>query len=135
MFKLSVAAFLALASVVSAGAIQAREIPVLFNGQNITWDYSSSFVTENNLFGMGLLRTGAALPQKVTSDGWEGPVILNIDDQDVIPATYVLQYPFFENGSSYTAQIFQYDTRTLDVVLPDVNSTTFIWVNRPGQDV
>ncbi|KAJ7138239.1 hypothetical protein C8R44DRAFT_728402 [Mycena epipterygia] len=129
------AAFLALASVVSASAIQARETLVLYNGQNITFDYSDSIVTGDNLFGMGLLRTGAAVPEKVTTFGWEGPVILNIDDQDVIPATYVLQYPFFENGSSYTVQLFQYDTQTLNVVEPDVKSTTFIWVNQPGQNV
>ncbi|KAJ7123700.1 hypothetical protein C8R44DRAFT_875866 [Mycena epipterygia] len=135
MFKLSVAAFLALASVVSANDIQARDTLFLSNGQNVTFEYSDSIVTGNNLFGMGLLRTGAAVPEKVTSDGWEGPVVLNIDDQDVIPATYVLQYPFFQNGSSYTAQLFQYDTTTLEVVLPNIHSTTFVWINQPGQNV
>ncbi|KAJ7123687.1 hypothetical protein C8R44DRAFT_784203 [Mycena epipterygia] len=135
MFKLSVAAVLALASVVSANAIQARDTLFLSNGQNVTFEYSDSIVTGNNLFGMGLLRTGAAVPEKVTSAGWEGPVVLNIDDEDVIPATYVLQFPFFQNGSSYTAQLFQYDTTTLEVVLPNVHSTTFIWVNQPGQNV
>ncbi|KAJ7462744.1 hypothetical protein B0H11DRAFT_2241252 [Mycena galericulata] len=135
MFKISVVAatLLATLSLSSAKVIQARGELVLYNGQNITWDYSDSILPESNLFGMGLLRTGAAIPEKVTTFGWEGPVVLNIDDQDVIPATYVLQYPFFENGSSYTAQLFQYDTTTLDIAVPNVHNTTFIWVNQPGQ--
>ncbi|KAJ7770812.1 hypothetical protein DFH07DRAFT_255615 [Mycena maculata] len=132
MFKAFIAVFLA-TSIASAKLIQARAELVLYNGQNITWDYSDSILPVSNLFGMGLLRTGAAIPAMVTTFGWEGPVILNIDDQDVIPATYVLQYPFFQNGSSYTAQIFQYDTTTLEVVVPNVHNTTFIWVNQPGQ--
>ncbi|KAJ7042637.1 hypothetical protein C8F04DRAFT_1229854 [Mycena alexandri] len=135
MFKLSLATVVALASIVSASPLQARDDLVLHNGQNITFDYSDSIVPASNLFGLGLLRTGADLPAKVTSDGWEGPVVLNLDDMDEIPATYVLQYPFFQNGSSYTAQIFQYDTTTLEVVVPNVHNTTFIWVNQPGKDV
>ncbi|KAJ7785905.1 hypothetical protein B0H16DRAFT_1488422 [Mycena metata] len=135
MFKLSLLAVVALASTITASPLQARDDLVLYNGQNITFDYSDSIVPASNLFGLGLLRTGADLPATVTSEGWEGPVVLNIDDMDEIPATYVLQYPFFQNGSSYTAQIFQYDTTTLEVVVPNVHNATFIWVNRPGQDV
>ncbi|KAJ7672483.1 hypothetical protein DFH06DRAFT_1176398 [Mycena polygramma] len=138
MFKSTLSVFLttlAVSAMASAGVIQAREDLVLHNGQNITFDYSDSIVPASNLFGLGLLRTGADIPEKVTSDGWEGPVVLNIDDMDVIPATYVLQYPFFQNGSSYTAQIFQYDTTTLEVVVPNVHNATFIWVNQPGQNV
>ncbi|KAJ6588216.1 hypothetical protein B0H19DRAFT_1226106, partial [Mycena capillaripes] len=139
MFTSTLSTFLrtfALSAVTSASVIQAREeLPFMHNGQNITFDYSDSIVPASNLFGMGLLRTGADIPAKVTSDGWEGPVVLNLDDMDEIPATYVLQYPFFQNGSSYTAQIFQYDTTTLEVVVPNVHNATFIWVNQPGQDV
>ncbi|KAJ7630566.1 hypothetical protein FB45DRAFT_1027775 [Roridomyces roridus] len=130
MVKLtSLASALFSAAVLSCSAQQL----VLHNGQNITWDYSDSIVPASSLFGMGCLRTGAAIPDTVISDGWEGPVILHLFDQDVIPATYTLQYPFFQNGSSYTAQIFQYDTTTLQVVLPNVHNTTFTWVNRPGE--
>ncbi|KAK7042514.1 hypothetical protein R3P38DRAFT_3309789 [Favolaschia claudopus] len=132
MFKRSVAAVLATLSMVSATMIPDL---VLHNGLNVTFDYSDSIVPASNLFGMGVLRTGAAIPAKVTSEGWEGPVVLNMNDMDEIPATYVLQYPFFQNGSLYTAQIFQYDTTTLEVVVPNVHNETFIWVNIPGRDV
>ncbi|KAJ6472829.1 hypothetical protein DFH09DRAFT_1293881 [Mycena vulgaris] len=135
MFKLSVAAVLATLSLFSMVSVSAGEVLVLHNGQNITFDYEGEVLPEPNLFGLGLLRTGAAIPAKVTSDTWEGPITLNIFDQDVIPATFVLQYPFFENGSSYTAQLFQYDTTTLEVAVPNVRSATFIWVNKPGQNV
>ncbi|KAJ7123671.1 hypothetical protein C8R44DRAFT_980943 [Mycena epipterygia] len=135
MFKLCVAAFLALASVVSANAIQARDTPSLFNGQNVTFEYSDSIASGSNLFGMGLLPTGIEIPEKVTDDGWVGPVILNIDNEDGIPATYVLQYAFFVNGLSYTARLFQYNTQTFEVVQPNVHNATFIWVNQPGQNV
>lgn len=84
---------------------------------------------------------------------WEGPILLNFDDFDVIPATYVLQYPFFQNGSSYSecfwfywlqysnsnrftaVQLFQYNTNTLEVVEPHIHNATFIWVNQPGQNI
>jgi hypothetical protein len=72
MFKSSLAAFLAtlaFSAVASAATIQARDDLVLHNGQNITFDYSDSILPSSNLFGMGLLRTGAAVPAKVTSDG------------------------------------------------------------------
>ncbi|KAJ7337505.1 hypothetical protein DFH08DRAFT_812838 [Mycena albidolilacea] len=135
MFKRAVTAFLATLSLSSLATATMIPDLVLHNGQNITFDYHDSIVPASNLFGMGVLRTGADIPAKVTSDGWEGPVVLNMDDMDEIPATYVLQYPFFQNGSLYTAQIFQYDTTTLEVVVPNVHNTTFIWVNIPGQDV
>ncbi|KAJ7071507.1 hypothetical protein C8F01DRAFT_437776 [Mycena amicta] len=103
MFKARLFALLAGLVMTSAHALQSRDdLAVLHNGQNITWDYSDAILTDDNLFGMGLLRSNAALPATVVAEGWEGPVILNIDDQDVIPATYVLQYPFFQNGSTYT---------------------------------
>ncbi|KAJ7116881.1 hypothetical protein C8R44DRAFT_879412 [Mycena epipterygia] len=103
MLMHSVAALLTLSSVVSATIIRPPDI-FLHNGQNITFNYSDVSVTGNNLFGMGVVRSDAFVPPNVTSLGWDGPVILNIDDQDVILGTYVLQYPFFEeNGSSYTA--------------------------------
>ncbi|KAF7340066.1 hypothetical protein MVEN_01924700 [Mycena venus] len=135
MFKPTVAALLATLSLSSLA--YATMIPdlVFHNGQSITFDYHNSFVSAGNLFGMGVTRAGADIPATVTSFGWEGPVVLNIDDFAGITATYLLQYPFFQNGSLYTAQIFQYDTTTLEVVVPNVNETTFIWVNAPGQDV
>ncbi|KAJ7785906.1 hypothetical protein B0H16DRAFT_1488427 [Mycena metata] len=135
MFKLSLLAVVALASIVTASPLQARNELVLYNGQNITFDYSDLIVPASNLFGLGLLATGDDLPATVISAGWQGPVTLNIDDMDDIPATYLLQWPFFLNGSSYTAQIFQYDTTTLEVVVPNIHNATFIWVNRPGQEV
>ncbi|KAJ7482759.1 hypothetical protein FB451DRAFT_1236003 [Mycena latifolia] len=138
MFKPTVATFLAtlsLSSLASAGTIQARDELVLFNGQNVTFDYSDSILPGSNMFGMGLLRTGVEIPDKVTSFGWEGPVILNIDDMDEIPATYVLQYPFFQNGSSYTVRLFQYNVETLDIAVPNVHNVTFTWINIPGRDV
>ncbi|KAF7369395.1 hypothetical protein MVEN_00268500 [Mycena venus] len=138
MFKPTVAAFLAslsLSSLASAGAIQARDGLVLFNGQNITFDYSDSILPGTNMFGMGSLPTGVPIPPKVISPGWEGPVLLNIDDMDEIPATYVLQYPFFVNGLSYTIRLFQYNVETLDIAVPNVHNATFTWVNIPGRDV
>ncbi|KAF7356121.1 hypothetical protein MVEN_00942600 [Mycena venus] len=138
MFKPTVAAFLAtlsLSSLASAGAIQARDELVLFNGQNVTFDYSDSILPGTNMFGMGVLPTGIEIPPKVTSPGWEGPVVLNIDDMDEIPATYVLQYPFHVNGLSYTVRLFQYNVETLDIAVPNVHNATFTWVNIPGQDV
>ncbi|KAJ7225869.1 hypothetical protein GGX14DRAFT_422682 [Mycena pura] len=134
MFKASITAFLATLSLSSMAAASIHT-PVLFNGQNITFDYSDVFLPASNLFGMGALRTGAAIPDTVVSDLWEGPVVLNIFDQDEIPATYVLMYPFFQNGSSYTVRLFEYDATTLKVAVPNVRNSTFVWVNRPGQDV
>ncbi|KAJ7646264.1 hypothetical protein DFH06DRAFT_576150 [Mycena polygramma] len=131
MFKPTISAVLAALSMSSL----ARSERFLHNGQNITFDYSYVFVPASNLFGMGLLRTGAAIPPTVVTFGWEGPVILNLDDEDEIPATYVLQYPFYQNGSSYTAQLFEYDTKTLEVVVPNVRNETFIWVNQPGKNI
>lgn len=64
MFKFSITVLLAALSLSSAKASL-----VLFNGQNITWDYSDSILPVSNLFGMGLLRTGAAIPETVTSFG------------------------------------------------------------------
>ncbi|KAJ7310938.1 hypothetical protein DFH08DRAFT_943923 [Mycena albidolilacea] len=138
MFNPTVAAFLvalSFSSLASASVIQPRDEVVMFNGQNVTFNYTDSIVPEGSLFGMGLLRTGALVPLKVTSENWRGPVILNIDDMDEIPATYLLQWPFFQNGSSYTAQLFQYNEKTLDVLVPNVRNATFTWVNIPGRDV
>ncbi|KAJ7482769.1 hypothetical protein FB451DRAFT_1170626 [Mycena latifolia] len=141
MFKPTVSAFLAtlsLFSLASAGAIEARDGLVLFNGQNITFDYSDSILPGTNMFGMGVLPTGIEVKDKVTSPGWEGPVILNIDDMDEIPATYVLQYPFHVNGLSYiciAVRLFQYNVETLDIAVPNVHNLTFTWINIPGQDV
>ncbi|KAJ6567532.1 hypothetical protein B0H10DRAFT_1965313 [Mycena sp. CBHHK59/15] len=103
MFKLSITAVLVALSMTSASTIQACNTLLLHNRQNIMFDYWDSIAPEANLFGMGLLHMGAVVPETVSSDGWEGPVVLNILDQDVIPAMYLLQYPFFENGSSYSA--------------------------------
>ncbi|KAJ6580919.1 hypothetical protein B0H19DRAFT_1251197 [Mycena capillaripes] len=138
MFKPTVAAFLAtlsLSSLASAGALQARDGLVLFNGQNITFDYSDSKLPGTNMFGMGVLPTGIEVKDQVTSPGWVGPVLLNIDDMDEIPATYVLQYPFFDPGLSYTVRLFQYNVETLDIAVPNVHNATFTWVNIPGRDV
>ncbi|KAJ7676903.1 hypothetical protein DFH06DRAFT_1122190 [Mycena polygramma] len=106
----------------SAGVIQARE------DLQLVWPGSP----QNRCRHLSHIRRSFLTGQIFR---WEGPVVLNLDDMDVIPATYVLQYPFFQNGSSYTAQIFQYDTTTLEVVVPNVHNTTFIWVNQPGQNV
>ncbi|KAF7306614.1 hypothetical protein MIND_00452800 [Mycena indigotica] len=136
MFKAALLSLFAGLAIASPSAVHARDaLPVLHNGQNITWDYKDVFLDETSRFGMGLLRSNAALPPTVVADGWEGPVVLNILDQDVIPATYVLQYPFFQNGSTYTAQLFEYNANTLAVTVPQVRSTTFVWVNQPGQNI
>ncbi|KAJ7814870.1 hypothetical protein B0H14DRAFT_2849045 [Mycena olivaceomarginata] len=78
MFKRAVTAFLATLSLSSLASATMIPDLVFHNGQNITFDYHDSIVPASNLFGMG-----------VTSDGWEGPVVLNMDDMDEIPATYV----------------------------------------------
>lgn len=71
MFNPTVAAFLAalsFSSLASASVIQPRDEVVMFNGQNVTFNYTDSIVPEGSLFGMGLLRTGALVPLKVTSE-------------------------------------------------------------------
>jgi hypothetical protein len=68
MFKSSIAVVFAVLSMVAASTIEARADLVLHNGQNITFQYSDSILPEPNLFGLGVTRTGAAVPAKVTSD-------------------------------------------------------------------
>jgi hypothetical protein len=69
MFKRAVTAFLATLSLSSLASATMIPDLVFHNGQNITFDYHDSIVPASNLFGMGVLRTGADIPAKVTSDG------------------------------------------------------------------
>lgn len=65
MFSLAVTAAVAALSLFPGTA----SALTLHNGQNITWDYSDSIVSASTLFGMGLLRTNATIPSKVTDYG------------------------------------------------------------------
>lgn len=69
MFQLAVTAVVAALSLFPGSASAGSSGLTLHNGQNITWDYSDSIVPENRLFGMGLLRTNASIPAKVTDSG------------------------------------------------------------------
>ncbi|KAJ7609801.1 hypothetical protein FB45DRAFT_943007 [Roridomyces roridus] len=116
---------LALSTLASASA----ELPHLHNGQSIAFDYTDSMLNGDTWFGMGVLPTGAPAPESIVEAGWAGPVVINIDNEDGIPATFLLSYPSFAPGLSYTVHLFQYDIQTLKIVIPDVHNKTFIWVN------
>lgn len=69
MFKIvatAVLGLLSLSPLAAASSIQSRDVPVLHNGQNVSFVYSDSIVGVDTLFGLGLLRTNAATPPKVT---------------------------------------------------------------------
>ncbi|KAF7306579.1 hypothetical protein MIND_00449200 [Mycena indigotica] len=138
MFKAAFLGLFAAFAVASAGVVDVKtraDLPVHHNGDVLTWDYKGEIALENELFGMGVVRSDLPIPASITADGWEGPVILHLFDQMTIPATYPLAFPFFFNGSIYTAQLFKYDTSTLELTQTLVRSTEFMWVNQPGQDI
>ncbi|KAF9061947.1 hypothetical protein BDP27DRAFT_1337321 [Rhodocollybia butyracea] len=132
-------------SAVQAGAagtpvLTARDsLPTLYNGQNISFEYSDIFVSGSNLFGIGCQPFGQATPSNLLAisesgaSAWDATTVLGIYDYDLVNATYVLQFPFFEAGATYTVSMFEYELSTGNVVRADLKSQSFVWVNRPGQ--
>ncbi|KAJ7615975.1 hypothetical protein FB45DRAFT_1008182 [Roridomyces roridus] len=112
----------------TVSALAATSVPHLHNGQTIAFDYTDSMLNGDTWFGMGVLPTGIPAPDSIVQAGWSGPVVINIDNEDKVPATFLLSYPSFVPGLSYTVHLFQYDIETLKIVIPDVHNQTFIWV-------
>ncbi|KAF9069492.1 hypothetical protein BDP27DRAFT_1325444 [Rhodocollybia butyracea] len=134
--------FVSAAHVRAAGTpvLTARDsLPTLFNGQNISFEYSDIIVSGSNLFGIGCQPLGRATPSNIlATDGgasaWDATTVLGIYDYDLINATYVLQFPFFEAGATYTVSMFEYELSTGNVVRANLKNQSFVWVNRPGQE-
>ncbi|KAF9078806.1 hypothetical protein BDP27DRAFT_1356587 [Rhodocollybia butyracea] len=131
-FNTAIFASALLVSVAQAGAagtptFTARDsLPTLFNG--------------SNLFGIGCQPLGQPTPSnllaidEVGASAWDATTVLGIYDYDLVNATYVLQFPFFEAGATYTVSMFEYELSTGNVVRANLKNQSFVWVNRPGQE-
>ncbi|KAE9400043.1 hypothetical protein BT96DRAFT_938938 [Gymnopus androsaceus JB14] len=128
-------------SATATPVLTARDsLPTLYNGQNISFEYSDIIVSGSNLFGIGCQPYGEATPSNLFAadefgaSEWDATTVLGIYDYDLVNATYVLQFPFFDPGTAYTVSMFEYDITTGAVVRANLKNQSFIWVNRPGQE-
>jgi len=108
-------------------------LPKKYNGQNVTLDYEGELVGDNTKFGLGALRSDETLPTNAFDfERWEGPNTLGFDDQDILPAVFLLNYPFFTENYTYTVQLFEFYTTNGTIKRPYIRQETFVWVSRPG---